>query len=137
MEQNDYLKFSEDGKTVIHCDVDYCDLVVIPEGVTSIEDGAFSGCTDLTSIVIPNSVTKIGDWAFSDSGIKKIIVAEDNPNYRVIEGVMYLKDKTKLLFVPNTIDGHFIIPNSVTEIGNGAFSGCTDLTSIKIPNSVT
>jgi hypothetical protein len=39
--------------------------VTIPKSVTSIGDGAFEGCTNLTSVTIPDSVTSIGDWAFS------------------------------------------------------------------------
>ena len=38
--------------------------LIIPDGVTSIGDGAFVGCTSLSSVVIPDSVTSIGDKAF-------------------------------------------------------------------------
>lgn len=40
--------------------------VVIPEGVTSIGDYAFIGCSSLTEVVIPERVTSIGDYAFAD-----------------------------------------------------------------------
>ena len=64
MEQNDYLKLSEDGKTVIKCRSDYMGAVVIPEGVTMIKDFVFFRLGGLTSIEIPASVTEIGGGAF-------------------------------------------------------------------------
>lgn len=59
------LEFDETGTIVTGCKDNNKKKIVIPEGVTSIEDGAFYGCS-LTSIEIPNSVTSIGDWAFTD-----------------------------------------------------------------------
>ncbi len=77
--------------------------VTIPNSVTSIENSTFDGCTGLTSIEIPNSVTSIGNYAFG-----------------------YCSGLTSIE-----------IPNSVTSIGDYAFGDCTGLTSITIPNSVT
>ena len=51
--------------------------VVIPEGVTLIGRGAFSGCTSLTNVVIPGSVTEIGDWAFEDcAGLTSVVIPD-------------------------------------------------------------
>lgn len=63
MDRPSYLKFDETGTIVTNCDKSV-KHVKIPEGVISIEDLAFNGCTGLTSIEIPNSVISIGDWAF-------------------------------------------------------------------------
>ena len=111
----------------------------IPNSVTSIGDHAFNGCLSLTSVTIPNSVTSIGDWVFTDcSSLTAINVNTGNKNYTSVNGVLFNKDKTKLICYPSEkVDKSYTIPNSVTEIGEYAFSDCKSLTSIKIPNSVT
>ena len=65
MNDNPYLKLSEDGKTLIRCDKSAVGNIIIPYGVTKIGDEAFKGCASLTSVEIPKSVTVIGDEAFS------------------------------------------------------------------------
>ena len=80
MEQNDYLKMSENGKTVFSCKKDYEGTVVIPEGVTWIRDDAFVGCTNLISITIPSSVATIQSWAFRRcTSLKEIHLKHKNP----------------------------------------------------------
>ena len=100
--------------------------VVIPNGVTMIGDGAFSGCGGLTSFTIPNSVTNIGNSAFSGcSSLTSIAI----PNSVTSIGNRAFYNCSGLTSIT--------IPNSVTSIGNSAFSGCSGLTSITIPNNVT
>ena len=113
--------------------------ITIPNSVTSIGSGAFGGCNSLTSITIPNSVTSIGDGAFTGcSGLTSINVASDNNYYSDNNGVLFNKKKTELIRYPERkSQTSYTIPNSVTSIGNYAFSVCTGLTSITIPNSVT
>ena len=98
----------------------------ILDGVTSIDDRAFYGCTGLTSVTMPGSVTSIGESAFEDcSSLTNITI----PNSVTKIGWYAFKGCTSLKSIT--------IPNSVTEIGGYAFNGCTSLTSITIPNSVT
>ena len=113
--------------------------ITIPEGVTSIGNYAFEYCTSLTSITIPEGVTSIGNDAFEYcTSLTGIWVGEGNPNYSNDEkGVLYNKEKTRLIQCPGGLSGTYAIPESVTSIGNYAFSGCSSLTSITIPKSVT
>jgi len=112
--------------------------VTIPNSVTSIGDGAFWNCTGLTSVTIPNSVTFIESYAFGGcTKLTAINVDASNANYASDNGVLFNKAKTTLITYPAAKAGAYTIPNSVTTIGDWAFSGCTGLTSVTIPASVT
>ncbi len=111
----------------------------IKDGVTSIGNGAFSSCTSLISIEIPSSVTSIGESAFSQCArLTSINVSNANTVYSSVDGVIFNKDKTEVVLCPEgKTDASYMIPNSVTSIGNAAFSCCKNLTNVIMPSSVT
>ena len=136
--------------------------VTIPSSVTKIGTAAFFNCDALTGIALPSSVTKIGSRAFSNcdvltsitlpssvkeivmnafwfcSSLKSIYVVSDNENYTSVDGVLYNKDKTKILIYPKgKKDTSYIILEGVKEIGDGAFNDCKTLTNVTIPSSVS
>ena len=128
----------------------------IPDTVTSIEDYAFSECNSLKNINIPNGVTRIGDSAFFNCNSlisitipSSVIAIGMNPfggchadlknesKALIYEhNVLFNKDKTTIISY-RAKDANYVIPDSVTGIGDGAFLECNSLTSIIIPDSVT
>ena len=113
-------------------------VVKIPDSVKSIAYHAFYECSGLTSVTIGNGVTSIDKEAFENcSALKKINVSKNNSAYSSVDGILYDKNKTQIIYVPYAIQGSITIPDSVTSIGGSAFAGCSGLTSVTIPNSVT
>ena len=148
-----------DGDTFYNCTS--LTSITIPDSVTSIFDRAFYGCASLTSIIIPDSVIGIGWQVFKDctnltsinipygierintnnfsgcTSLKSISVDSDNNYYSSKDGVLFNKNKTKLIQYPiGNSRTTYSIPNSVTSVDDFAFFACTNLTIITIPNSV-
>ena len=131
--------------------------IVIPSSVTSIGDSAFDTCSSLSEIVIPSSVTNIGDRAFADcfslkyiSIPKSVIGLNGNPfakwngkleclspNFVYEDDILFNKNKSRIISFRNQNIKSYVIPSSVTSIGDSAFLWCRSLSEIVIPSSVT
>lgn len=131
--------------------------VVIPEGVKSIGYVGFAGCRNLKSVTLPNSLETIGSMCFQSAALQtlfipanvasigegiteeceallSIVVSEDNSTFDSREGcnaIIKTANNTLIAGCKTTI-----IPNTVTAIGNFAFSSNHNVENIKIPNSV-
>jgi hypothetical protein len=107
--------------------------ISLPPKLQSIADNAFDNCISLDSLHLPSSLLELGKQIFNG-----IIVSVDsgNPNYICIDGVLYNKSQTKLIYCPTSKKGNFNIPTTVKTIAFGAFTNCGQITSFTIPSSV-
>ena len=92
-----------------------------------------------TSYTIPNSVSSIGDGAFvACANLTAIMVDSGNLFYCSVSGVLFDQSQTMLIQYPEgKVSTSYTIPNSVTTIGNEAFFYCYSLTSVTIGTNVT
>ena len=122
MENNWLTIENQDGVVVLtKCSNEAKGEIIIPEGVMTIDECAFTGCMDLVSIVIPQSVTKILDRAFEDcEGLSSVVISNS------------VKSIGNYAFAGCTSLISIIIPQSVDSIGDSAFDDCIGLTSIVV-----
>lgn len=155
--------------------------IVIPDSITTIEEDAFWECTGLKRITIGNDVKNLSALSFFRcSGLEEIIVLSGNTKYHSVSNCLIETENKMLILgcknsiiptdgsvtsigdyafsnrniisitIPNTVTSigedafswckvltSVIIGNSVTNIGRSAFNGCTKLTAVSIPDSVT
>lgn len=111
---------------------------VIEDGVTYIGQWALSGCVFIKSLSIPKSVTEINRYALlAGYFFTHIDVADENPVFTAIDGVLFTKDMSEILCCPSAAVGEYSIPDGVKEISENAFGLCAAVTKVVIPESVT
>ena len=97
------ILFNKEKSTIIKYPSNKNDIsnYEIPSTVKIIEKYAFQNCTSLTSVTIPDSVTSISGSAFIGCNkLERIDVSENNDTYSSVDGILYNKEKTKMLIVP-------------------------------------
>ncbi|MBP3289413.1 MAG: leucine-rich repeat domain-containing protein, partial [Alistipes sp.] len=100
--------------------------ITIPDSVIVIGESAFRECSSLTSVSIPDSVTSIGEGAFSWCSSLKAFYGK----FASADNRCLIVDGTLNAFAIGCDATSYTIPDSVTEIGYEAFSGCSSLTSV-------
>lgn len=145
----DGILYAKDMKTLICCPEGKTGEVVVPEEVTKLEEYAFSGCSNLSTIILSKKVTSIGSAAFEGcSNLSSIHLPEGVTDLgdRVFSGCSSLSDITvpegvteiKPYAFSDCINLSSIhLPKKGSIIGQSAFSGCINLSSITIPEGVT
>ncbi len=110
----------------------------IPDTVTAIERKALFTTLYLAELYIPAGVVSIGDYALAGGDcMEAFVVAEDNPSYCAVDGVLLDKQQAVLLSYPATkTAASYKIPDTVTTIVTYAFAWCGSLTAVTIPKSV-
>ena len=93
--------------------------------------------SEVETVTIPYSTTVVNPFVFQDAKVSTIEVASQNEAFTSIDGNLYSKDGKTLIRVAPGKTGALVIDSTVTEIAEGAFSGCEKLSKVYIPASVT
>lgn len=110
--------------------------IEIPSSVTTICDYAFQDCHGLTSVYLSRSLTSIGANIFANCpALETVVLDPENEKYDSRDNCNAIIETASNKLVIGCKSS--IIPNTITAIGNSAFSGCTGLSAIEIPGSVT
>lgn len=112
--------------------------LTLSEGIESIGTTAFFRCSSLTSIHFPSSLISLGDDMFeSASKLTSITVADGSPSYVSVDGILFTADMSTLVAYPaGRKQAAYVIPNSVTTIGEYAILYNQNIVSITFPESL-
>ena len=112
--------------------------IKLPDNLNELVYGVLRGCVSLKSVSVPRNVKSINSTALRGcTSLTTIEVDEGNEFFSASDSVLYDKEQTILMFYSHgKTEKSFAVPDSVTSIGDSAFSGCTALTEISIPSGV-
>lgn len=127
------------GKWLISCNSQSLNSAyTVKSDTVGIADDAFKYC-DVTSVKIPASVKYIGSSVFYVCyNLKSVTVASENTKYSSVNGVLFDKNKTRIIKYPsNKTNTSYTIPDTVKTVSEFAFESCNNLTKITFPQSIT
>ena len=108
--------------------------ITLPDGLETIEDYAFGNCECLERLELPDSVVNIEGNPFRGSNAE-IYTSPDQPKYAAIDGVLFGKEDKRLIYCPSGVS-EYTIPEGIREIGSNAFSGNCNLYYVECPESL-
>ncbi len=132
---------------LVICPCGKSDNLNLPEGITTLSSGyvgilayeLLDGCNKLKSITLPSTYLGFSDsnYRFEEcTSLEAIHISEDHEKYCSIDGVVYDKDATKVIFCPQGKQGIYQMPDTVNTIFKYAFYKCKKLTDITISPNV-
>lgn len=114
--------------------------ITLPDTLCKISDTAFCGLKNVQSIIIPQGVEQIGDAVFfGNYSLEEIVVETGNKYYCTVDGVLYTRDRRSLLAFPmrkKIPDGIFVVPEQVREVAPLAFAKQRELLEVVLPDSL-
>ena len=109
--------------------------IIFEEGLEELSDRSLYAANRLKYITLPSTLKYLGEQALGSFGLEEIIVSEENPYFKSIDGVLYSKDGTKLIQFTTKITGEYTIPDHVTTVGACSF-WASQLSKVIIPENV-
>lgn len=120
---------------------DHCESLVgidISDEVLRIGHHAFQYCAGLQTFTIPQNTSYIGAGAFAGcTGISEFLVVSENDYFTSVDGVLFTNNLLELIMYPaGRANTAYSVPETVVEIDNSAFAGCSHLETVVVPEGV-
>lgn len=127
-----------DGSTIVRYPAGKADTAyTVPDGVTDFNYGAFEDCENLTEVTLPASFNTYNSYFQYCDALQSISVAESNPDFKSVDGVLYSKDGSVLYCYPaDKADETYTIPAGTTKLAMDAFHGNMNILTVTAPDSL-
>ncbi len=112
-------------------------VVTLPDSLEEIGDNAFYGHTKLKQVNVGKGLKAFNPSAFPSAALNSVTIDAENPNLVNENNIVYSKDKTVLYYATENVGGDVILPDSLTTIGDYAFTRHSSVTSLKMGSNVT